>query len=182
MKKTILSFALFAATTLSAQNLKEIVVGHPFKITYPSNYVKTYDLNDTASLQIMNAVQEKFTIIIQDDREALDALKVIFNNNEEALTYYSKEMIDGLDNNNSKKISPIKNYKINDNDLSEISIEGQMKDEESNEVINFFYLFTVIKTPTNYYQIVSWTRLENRNKYEEEFRNIAKSFKEISIN
>ena len=75
MKKTVFLIALLIFGIFSSQEWKEVTIGSPFKISYPTNYVKTYDLNADASLQIMNAIKEKYTIIIQDDREALKDLK-----------------------------------------------------------------------------------------------------------
>ncbi|GGP04738.1 hypothetical protein GCM10010992_18380 [Cloacibacterium rupense] len=182
MKKkfTLLAFLMISGFLFS-QQIKEEIVGNPFKISYPSNYVKTYDLNDSASLQIMNGIQEKFTIIIQDNIEALDALKMNFASTEEAINFYAKELISGLEENNLKKISAPKNFLINGYNSTEITIEGQTTDGETKEKIEFFYLYTVIKTPYNYYQILSWSSLDNKKQFEEEFRNIAKSFKEIAV-
>ena len=144
--------------------------------------MKTYDLNADASLQIMNAIKEKYTIIIQDDREALKDLKLEFSDSEEALAYYAKNIIEGLKDNDKKKASKIKNFKIGDYNASEMAIEGQTSDDETGELMNIFYFYTVIKTPNNYYQILSWSKLEDRQKYEDEFRDIAKSFKELNVN
>ena len=182
MKITVFLIALLIFGIFSSQEWKEVTIGSPFKISYPTNYVKTYDLNADASLQIMNAIKEKYTIIIQDDREALKDLKLEFTDSEEALAYYAKNIIEGLKDNDKKKASKIKNFKIGDYNASEMAIEGQTSDDETGELMNIFYFYTVIKTPNNYYQILSWSKLEDRQKYEDEFRDIAKSFKELNVN
>ena len=74
------------------------------------------------------------------------------------------------------------NFKIGAYNASEMAIEGQTSDDETGELMNIFYFYTVIKTPNNYYQILSWSKLEDRQKYEDEFRDIAKSFKELNVN
>ena len=181
MKRAIFLISLLTFGIFSSQEWKEVTVGTPFKISYPTSYLKTYDLNSDASLQIMNAIKEKYTIIIQDDRESLKDLKLEFTDNEEALNYYAKSIAEGLADNKKKKISKIKNFKIGDYNASEMIIEGQTSDEETGELMSLFYFYTLIETPNNYYQVLSWSKLEDREKYEEEFRNIAKSFKEIAV-
>ena len=78
MKKTVFLIALRIFGIFSSQEWKEVTIGSPFKISYPTNYVKTYDLNADASLQIMNAIKEKIQrkmLVLTDRIEHINVLE-----------------------------------------------------------------------------------------------------------
>ena len=177
LKLAIICVLLFGV--FSAQQMKEYKVGNPIKIAVPSTYVKSYDLNDFALAQFTNAVNDKYVVIIQTEKEHLTSLQVSFADIAEAGNYYVKSLVDGLAENGKKTVSTPKKMKIGNNDAAELLVQGTFIDEEDHTETDLFYHLTVVETPAYYYQIISWSQLKDRNKNLSEFMNIAKSFAEL---
>lgn len=180
MKAKIVFFiALLFSGIFSAQQMNEYQFGAPFTISYPIGYVKSYDLNDVASAQFSSPINEKYSIVIQTEKDNLTFFQVAFSNLEEAGDYYSKTIRDGLKDDNSLKYIKPKELTINGQNAVESLVEGAFSDDESDLATKLFYHITIVETAKQYYQIISWCALKDKNKNLEEFRKIAKSFKEI---
>ena len=176
--KTLLFVALLFSGVFSAQQMKEYNFGKPFQISYPAGYVKSYDLNDVAAAQFSSPVNEKYSIIIQTEKDQLTFYQLEFSDLVEAGSYYSKTIKDGLNDDASLKYFTPKEIKINGHNAVESTIEGSFTDEESGLTTKLFYNVTIVETNNHYYQIISWCAAKDKKKYEEEFRKIASSFKE----
>ena len=176
--KTLLFVALLLSGIFSAQQMKEYNFGKPFQISYPAGYVKSYDLNDVAAAQFSSPVNEKYSIVIQTEKDHLTFYQLEFSDLVEAGTYYSKTIKDGLNDDASLKYFSPKEIKINGHNAVESTIEGSFTDEESGLTTKLFYNVTIVETNNHYYQIISWCAAKDKKKYEEEFRKIALSFKE----
>lgn len=178
LRKLIISIVLLTVSFSFAQT-STIRVGQTFTVDYPNSFVRTYDLNESASLQMINLALGKFSIIIQDEKASLDHFKIKFGNLEEALDFYIKNLVASMEEGSTKK-SGLKTLKINNYNTIEMELEGALKDEETSELSKIFYHFSIVETPNYYYQILSWSSQENKSKYIEEFRKIAGSFKEVN--
>lgn len=176
--KTLLFVALLLSGIFSAQQMKEYNFGKPFQISYPAGYVKSYDLNDVAAAQFSSPVNEKYSILIQTEKDHLAFYQLEFSDLVEAGSYYSKTIKDGLNDDASLKYFSPKEIKINGHNAVESTIEGSFTDEESGLTTKLFYNVTIVETNNHYYQIISWCAAKDKKKYEEEFRKIASSFKE----
>lgn len=176
--KTLLFVALLLSGIFSAQQMKEYNFGKPFQISYPAGYVKSYDLNDVAAAQFSSPVNEKYSILIQTEKDHLTFYQLEFSDLVEAGSYYSKTIKDGLNDDASLKYVSPKEIKINGHNAVESTIEGSFTDEESGLTTKLFYNVTIVETNNHYYQIISWCAVKDKKKYEEEFRKIASSFKE----
>ena len=176
--KTLLFVAILFSGIFSAQQMKEYNFGKPFQISYPAGYVKSYDLNDVAAAQFSSPVNEKYSIVIQPEKDHLTFYQLEFSDLVEAGTYYSKTIKDGLTDDASLKYVSPKEMKINGHNAVESLIEGSFTDEESGLTTKLFYDVTIVETNNHYYQIISWCAAKDKKKYEEEFRKIASSFKE----
>lgn len=177
LKLTFIISLLFGM--FSAQQIKEYKFGAPIKISVPSTYVKSYDLNDLAIAQFTNAVNEKYLVIIQTEKEHLTSVQVSFADIAEAGNYYVKSLLNGLAENGKRTVSSPKKMKIGNNAAAEILVQGTLIDEEGRTETDLFYHLTVVETPLHYYQIISWSQLKDRNKNLTEFMNIANSFAEL---
>lgn len=176
--KTLLFVAILICSIFSAQQMKEYNFGEPFKISYPAGYVKSYDLNDVAAAQFSSPVNEKYSIVIQTEKDHLTFYQLAFTDLVEAGAYYSKTIKDGLiDDASLKYVSP-KEIKVNGHNAVESTVEGSFVDEESGLTTKLFYNVTIVETVTHYYQIISWCAAKDKDKNLAEFRKIASSFKE----
>ena len=84
-----------------------------------------------------------------------------------------------MTDNSSRKISKVAERTINNYKVAEVSIEGEIEDSEG-KTVKTFYLFSVVETPKFYYQILNWTTKENKSKFQNEFRTLVNSFKEVN--
>ena len=175
---TLLFLAVFFSSIFSAQQMKEYKFGTPITMSYPVGYVKVYDLNDVAVAQFTNAVDSKYAIVLQTEKDNLTFVQVEFANIKEAGNYYFTNIITGLKDDLSKKQSETKEISINGYKAAESIIEGTLIDDESDNSAQLFYYYVVVETPKNYYQILMWSDLKDKNKNLEEFKKIAKTFKE----
>lgn len=176
--KTILFIAIFFSSIFSAQQMKEYSFGLPFKISYPTGYVKSYDLNDVAAAQFSSPINEKYSVVIQTEKDHLTFFQLAFADLVEAGDYYSKTIKEGLIDDASLKYGSPKEIMINGQNAVESTIEGSFTDGESGLTTKLFYNITIVETPNHYYQIISWCAAKDKNKNLEEFRKIASSFKE----
>ncbi|MCZ2082772.1 MULTISPECIES: hypothetical protein [unclassified Kaistella] len=177
--KIVLFIAVLLSGIFSAQQMNDYQFGAPFTISYPIGYVKSYDLNDVASAQFSSPINEKYSIVIQTEKDNLTFFQIAFSNLVEAGEHYSKAITDGLQDDKSLKYTTPKALMINDQNAVETSIEGSFFEDESELSTQLFYHVTIVETAKHYYQIISWCALKDKNKNLEEFRKIAKSFKEI---
>lgn len=176
--KTLLVVVILFSGIFSGQQMKEYNFGKPFQISYPAGYVKSYDLNDVAAAQFSSPVNEKYSIVIQTEKDHLTFYQLEFSDLVQAGSYYSKTIKDGLNDDASLKYFSPKEIKINGHNAVESTIEGSFTDEESGLTTKLFYDVTIVETNNHYYQIISWCAAKDKKKYEEEFRKIASSFKE----
>ena len=84
---TLLFLAVFFSSIFSAQQMKEYKFGTPITMSYPVGYVKVYDLNDVAVAQFTNAVDSKYAIVLQTEKDNLTFVQVEFANIKEAGNY-----------------------------------------------------------------------------------------------
>lgn len=180
MKTKIIFFtAILLSGVFSAQQMKNYQFGTPFTISFPNGYVKSYDLNDVAAAQFSNSVNDKYSIVIQTEKENLTFFQLAFSTIEEAGEYYSKSIKDGLVDDATLKYIKPKEVKISDYAAAESIVEGSFIDEETSLTTPLFYHITIVETANYYFQIISWSSSEDKNKNLEEFRKIAQSFKEV---
>ena len=177
--KTILLVALLLSGLYSSQQMNDYQFGAPFAISYPIGYVKSYDLNDVAAAQFSNPVNEKYSVVIQTEKDNLTFFQLAFSNLVEAGDYYSKAIKEGLVADNSLKYNSPKEISINGLKAVESTVEGSFIDGESGLSMQLFYHITIIEAAKHYYQIISWSTSKDKSKNLEEFRKIANSFKEI---
>lgn len=176
MKKFLLVSSLVLSVFAFGQTGKMMKAGRQFGLNYPASYVKTFNLNEDALLQMSNVASEKYSLVIQDEKAGLEYFKLAFENVGEATTFFTKGIIENLKN---VKKSEVKMRKIGNYNAAELLIEATDLNEETNEELNLFYVFTLIESPEFYYQVMSWTLAENKSKFEQEFRTIANSFQEF---
>lgn len=143
-------------------------VGHVFSISVPDYLQETRGLNDAASFQYQNELKQAYTMVIDDSKSGLLSVGITFSSPEE---YYRS----------------IETFYLAEGDdvtqaLQYIAVNGQKAVQISFvrhfDQVDLAYLMTVIETPNYFYQIVSWTTVENGNSLMPDFKKIAQSLKE----
>lgn len=175
MKKTIQTFALFflIQMTNAQTKLVEYKTGHVIKLSVPEYMVRTSGLNEDACLQFQNPVKEVYTIVIEDDKESLKLIDLNYEGIEEFYDMVFKELGVGESYANRKVGTPKKktigtyNFMINDCTLTDKELKADL-----------YYVMGIVETPNAYYQVMSWTLIENKEKFKKEFENIVYTLKE----
>lgn len=167
----ILVWALFLATSVGyTQNavFTEKKVGHVFSVSVPDYLQETRGLNDAASFQYQNEVKQAYTMVIDDAKSGLQSLGISFASPEEY--YHSIEsfyLAEGDD-----VTQALQNMSVNGQKAVQISFVRHF------DQVDLAYLITIVETPNYFYQIVSWTSVENSNALMPDFKKIAQSLKE----
>jgi hypothetical protein len=171
MKTLTTILALFTCLSVYAQTpLSEKKAGHVFYLSIPDYMLKTYDLNDVATLQYKNAAKEAYTIVIEDSKEQLEALGIKYTDAEDFLNDFLEEYNKDAKN---RKVSSVKKFEANGNKCAQV--EHTWQDENNNDL---YMLITIVDSKTHYYKIMSWTLGKFKNNYKNDYAAIAKSLRD----
>jgi len=139
------------------------------QITVPGNWQKQPDLHEDATIQAASPLRGQYLIIIRES-------KADFGKN------FTLDSLTEISRDNFKEVAT-------DTFLTEpiaVNINGyQAKQfETSGEIdnIKIKYLYAVVETPNNYYQIITWTLNSKFDANKSIFLEAINSFKEISDN
>ncbi len=162
----ILSFIIYFP--LNAQKWSTQKGGHCYTMEIPDYLIKTFDLNDVASLQYKNEAKEAYVIVIEDNKQHLESLGMKFLNAEDFLENFLQD----YRTEGNREFTPVANFQANGNDFSQVEMTWEQ------ENLAFFMLVTSVETKTHFYKVLCWTIKENRNMFIDDFKKIAKSLKD----
>ncbi len=172
MKKIIILFSvLFFITACSTKTaFHEVTINNQYTADMPEYLQPCADIHPDASLQYQNTELEIYAIVIDEKKETMENYDLDYDIDlyykSIALQPFSEKIQNG-------KISPPGRQTINGHNALTADITGKV---DNNEV---FYRLAVIETTNAFYQLLIWTRAENREKYMNDFNTIIESFKEI---
>jgi len=159
---------LFTSNTFS-QNFLTKKGGNCYTMEIPSYLTRTYDLNDVATLQYNNTLKEAYVIVIEDSKDEMTSLGMVFLDSKEFLENFVKEyQIDA----EKRTISEITKFESNQNQHAQLEMTWSSEDGD------FYMLITSAETKEHFYKILCWTTAENKDKLKNDFLAIAKSIKE----
>lgn len=167
-----LSIIILLVSTLSGYcqtKFAERIGGHVFKINIPDYMVKTYELNDVASIQYQNSTKEAYIIVIEDAKDQLESLGIKFTDSKDFLDEFVKDY--KIDNEN-RSLKNATQFKANGNDCSQVELYW------TEEETDFFMLITAIESKTHFYKILNWTILDNADVLKKDFQVISRSLKD----
>ena len=175
--KSILSINIAALLIVSVTSISfaqqsgflEKEIGNVYHVSIPGYMTKTYNLNDAASLQYLNAAKETYVIVIEDSKEELLDAGSPFKNPEDFYDHFERSFVD-----KSSEISALKTLKINGKPAVQVEITKSFGD------YSVSYLVTVIESDTHFYKMLAWTILDYRDMYMVDFKKIANSFRDDS--
>jgi hypothetical protein len=171
MKQAIALFLLFVGIhSVNGQTkFSEKVGGHQFKLSIPDYMVKTYELNDVASLQYQNTTKEAYVIVIEDPKDQLESLGIKFTDAKNFLDEFVKDYKTENDKRSTKNASQ---FNANGNNCAQLELYWSEEDGD------FFMLITAVESKTHFYKILCWTILEKAPDLKKDFLAIAKSLKD----
>jgi len=169
-------FVLFQSCKDDSQ-IETITIKNQYSLDIYSNMSKTNELNDDASLQYQDIFNEIYIVVIDEKAEEFEAI-ISDNDLDELykpdLNGYSKLIVDGFDSEpNIKRISKEQDTLINGLQSKIIEFEGKVDEYK------VYYQLAFVKSEKAYYQIMTWTLYDNKEKFKEKLDKMTYSFKEI---
>jgi hypothetical protein len=161
----ILCYCLFACK--AEVQYQPQTINQLYSVVLPSYMVATKSLNDEASLQYQATEKEFYIVILDEPKSNIAAENNLRLHYDDTILKVSNT---GLANPKVKAANAIK---INGLDGLQTEVVGSFKN------LQVFYLVTVLESNSHYYQILTWTLDNNRQKIEPEMRKILDSFKQI---
>jgi len=171
MKQIVILILLFVGIQSGYTQTKftEKIGGHQFKMNIPDYMVKTYELNDVASLQYQNTTKEAYVIVIEDPKDQLESLGIKFTDSKNFLDEFVK---DYKTENANRSLKNSLQFNANGNNCAQLELYWTEEDGD------FFMLVTVVESKTHFYKILCWTILEKVPNLKNDFLTIAKSLKD----
>lgn len=172
--KKILALCLFTILlSCDSKEVQTVTIKNKYTLQLPGFLSKATDLHEDASLQYQNALREFYVVVIDEPKqdfyniaETTEDFPADFEGYHQILRSGLEEAIEDID------IAPTKDTQINGLKAKTFSLTGNI------ETIPVFYEIAYIEGKDRFYQIVTWTLKDNKEKYSEQMRNILSSFKE----
>ena len=172
MKKRIglftCTFLLMTASVFAQTPLKEHKAGHSFFISLPEYMSKAGGLNSAAAIQYKNEVKDVYGFVIFDTKEELRLVEM----NYASITEYYEDFIkDFLKDEEKRTVSTPKSQKKGDVNFIECDVTYYDKDVQG----EIYYFVGVVETKASFYKVLSWTTVENKLKFKEDFQKLLYS-------
>ena len=168
---TILTTILISTMCFSQTAFKEEKAGHIFYVSLPDYMSKTIGLNTSATIQFKNTIKDVAGFIIEDNKEELKLAEMNYSYLNE---FYDDFIKDFLMDEDKRKISKpqIKNV----GKLNFIESDASYYDKDSK--LEIYYFIGIAETSSDYYKVLCWSTLENKEKFKSDFQKILYSIKD----
>ena len=164
----LLPFVLFTLS-ISAQQLVTQNGGHCYTLDIPDYMIKTYELNDVATLQYQNASREAYVIVIEDPKDQLEDLGMHFTS---ASDFIASFISDYKSEAESRSATDLTAFDEGSNHLAQAVISW--KDGED----DFYMLVTAVETETHFYKILCWSVNDHWETLKEDYYRLSKTLKD----
>lgn len=138
-----------------------------YQLTVPGNWKTETELHDQAELQAANRIGELYVIVIRESKED-------FSDNTDVAFV--------TENARSNLREAAANLVMSEPAAVNINGNRALQFEASGEVDNIKakYLYAIVETPQNFYQIMTWTLTSRFDRNKDVLQGVINSFKEIS--
>lgn len=138
------------------------------QIVVPGGWTVDKTLNDIAVIQASNRLSEMYVIVIVEGKEDFEE--------GTTLDYFASLSRNGLAEKvtGEQSTEPVP-FQVSGHSAMEYQMEGSVDN------IKIKYICTVIETPTNFYQIFTWTLPSRFEQNRETLRGVMQSFKEVQV-
>ncbi|MBA0884684.1 hypothetical protein [Flavobacterium undicola] len=167
----IIFFTLKSTFCIGQTKFIQQKAGHIFFINLPDYMNKTIGLNDVATIQYKNSVKDVYTIAIEDSKEDLAILDMHYSSINEFHEDFVKDFLKDEEKRNISK--PI--YQSKDN-INFVEFDASYYDKEAK--IGIYYLVGIVESKSHFYKVLSWTNIENKDKFKADFQNTLYSLKD----
>jgi len=131
--------------------------------------MKTYELNEVATLQYMNFEREAYVIVIEDEKDLLASLELTFASTEEFLKFFVDNYKVEYEN---RVVGSVEKFIENNNQHAQVEVSWRENDYD------YFMIITAVETQTHFYKIMCWSLQENRNSLIQDYKAISRTLKD----
>jgi hypothetical protein len=163
-----LLFFLFSCNSRTA--FKEIKVNDRYAISIPEYLQPCVDLHKDASFQYQNTDKDIYAIVIDERKKTMANYDLDYDIDLYFKNIASQPFLEAIKDG---KVSAPNHEKIDGHNALVSEITGNV------DGIDAYYKMGVIETPYAFYQILTWTRADNKDKYENDMKRMIESFKEL---
>jgi hypothetical protein len=149
---------------------KEVKVNDRYSISIPEYLQPCVDLHKDASFQYQNTDKDIYAIVIDERKKTMAKYDLDYDIDLYFKNIASQPFLETI--KNGKVTTPVRET-INGNSALVSEITGNV------DGIDAYYKMGVIETPYAFYQILTWTRADNKDKYENDMKRMIESFKEL---
>lgn len=149
---------------------KEVKINDRYSISVPDYLQPCTDLHKDASLQYQNTEIDIYAMVIDERKKTMENYSLDYDIDLYYNNIASQPFLETIKDVN---ISPAGRQKIDGHKALISEITGKI-DQNS-----IYYRLGVIETPYAFYQLLIWTRGDNREKYEPDMKKMIESFKEL---
>jgi hypothetical protein len=168
-KLLILNAFLFVTASCNNQTeFKEVNVNNKYAISIPEYLQPCVDLHKDASFQYQNTDKDIYAFVIDERKKTMAKYDLDYDIN----LYFKVASQPFLEAKSGKVGTPV-HEKIDGHDALVTEITGNL------DGIEVYYKMGVVETPFAFYQILTWTRADNKAKYESDMKRMIASFKEL---
>lgn len=172
MRYLIIFLCVASAYTGYSQSTKtEFKVGHIFYVSLPTYMKKTGGLNSSSSFEYKSSVQDVYGFVIEDNKEEMALQEIFFTNLTEFFDHFIKDFVKDEDKRNVS--APVYSQK---NGINFVECDVSYFDKEANADI--YYLVGIVETKTSFYKVLSWSTVENKEKFKADFQSILYSLRD----
>ena len=132
----------------------------------PEYLTRAYDLNDAASLQYKSLVRDAYVIVIEDSREELSGIGMVFGNTREFLHYFADDFKAEA---GERSAGEVREFRANGNQHAQMEMTWREND------IGFYMLITAVESKTHFYKIMCWTVAAQADQFRKDFEIISSS-------
>jgi len=165
----LLASLMFLSQIVIAQNFSREQGGHCYSLDIPDYMMRTYQLNEVASLQYINAAREAYIIVIEDSKAHLNEVGMKFTSAEDFLNSFIRDYQINSENRKQGEISTF---------ISNKQKHAQVEISWTSEGTDLHMLITTVETEGYFYKILCWTNADNKSDLFPDFKRAAKSLKE----
>lgn len=133
----------------------------------PDYMLRTFELNDVATLQYQNKVREAY--VIEDFKEELESLGIKYASSTEFLKEFLKTYQKDASNRVVGSIS------------ESSSVAGTISQAElswTSDDVDSYMIVSAVETESHFYKVLAWTIAEKKKLLENDLRAMAKSLKD----
>ena len=178
-KSLFLILLFFIFSCVKKENKNERIFTENYSIEAPFDFERTNEMNELAKVQFRKSNEDLHFIVLEENKEGFqNAVKSGIHNTSPNLLGYYKVITKHFD-------EITKNFKITDFGVTKINscnaIVFSMSGKELEEGKEVFYRYAILEDEKNFYQIMSWTNLNYKDKLIDRMTSVINSFKSNSM-